>query len=216
MLLNNLCVFDFETTGLDPFTEHVTELAAVRLRGGREVGSLTTFVNFGGEVPDFITELTGITTAQCAAGLPPRTAFALLRNFIGQDTLVAHNAAFDCAFLEQMYGRLGASSGLANNFLCSKTLAVASTPGVVSLGLDKKGKALGPYTLANLCRHFDIELTGAHRALNDVRATAQLLDLLRATYNEEGTEALLNCCGMGPSHYPQRGLPAHAKALIQS
>ena len=215
-MLSSFCVFDFETTGLSPHTVHVTEIAAVRLRDGREVGSFHTLVDFGGEVPAFITELTGITTELCTQGLPPRTAFALLRNFIGTDVLVAHNAAFDVAYLEQMYARLGAASGVANNFLCTKTLAVASTPGVKSLGVDKKGKPLGPYTLANLCLHFEIALTSAHRAMNDVRATAQLLDLLRATYNEEGTVALLNCCGMGPRHYAQKGLPSHAISLIQS
>lgn len=203
-MLDNLIVFDFETTGLDPFTDHVTEIAAVRYRGGREVGSFHTLVDFGGVVPEFITGLTGITTELFAKGLPPRTAFALLRNFIGADVLVAHNAAFDVAYLEQMYGRLGASSGLANSFLCTKTLAVASVK-----------PAPANYKLVTLCAHFGIELTGAHRAMNDVRATAQLLDVLRATWNEEETVALLNCCGMGPKHYPQRGLPQHAKALVQ-
>ncbi|MBF9140819.1 3'-5' exonuclease [Hymenobacter properus] len=203
-MLNNLIVFDFETTGLNPFTDHVTEIAAVRLRGGREVGSFHTLVAFGGEVPADITKLTGITTELCAKGLPPRTAFALLRNFIGADVLVAHNAAFDVAYLEQMYARLGASGGVSNDFLCTKTLAVACVH-----------PAPANYRLGTLCQHFEIELTGAHRAMNDVRATAKLLDLLRATYNEEGTAALLNCCGMGPKHHPQRGLPAHAKPIVQ-
>ena len=216
-MLNNLCVIDFETTGLSPFEDHITEIAAVRLRGGREVGSLTTFVNFGGEVPALITGLTGITTELCSQGLPALLAFRLLRNFIGDDVLVAHNAAFDVAYLTQMYRRLGAFNTVQNDFLCTKTLAVASTPGVVSLGVNPhNGKPLGPYTLANLCLHFEIELVGAHRAMNDVRATAELLDVLRATYNEEATAQLINCCGMGPKHYPQRGLPAHAKPLIQS
>lgn len=203
-MLNNLIVFDFETTGLDPHTDHVTEIAAVRLRNGREVGSFHTLVNFGGEVPAFITRLTGITTDLCAQGLPALLAFRLLRNFIGSDVLVAHNAAFDVAYLEQMYRRLGAFTALQNDFLCTKTLAVAAVR-----------PAPDNYKLVTLCAHFEIPLTGAHRAMNDVRATAQLLDLLRAAYNEEATLALLNCCGMGPSHYPQRGLPAHAKPLVQ-
>ena len=203
-MLDQITVFDFETTGLNPMADHVTEIAAVRYRGGREVGSFHTLVAFGGEVPAEITKLTGITTELCSQGLPPRTAFALLRNFIGTDTLVAHNAAFDVAFLEQSYARLGATSGVANAFLCTKTLAVAAVHPVPT-----------NYKLVTLCAHFGIELTGAHRAMNDVRATAKLLDLLRATYNEEDTEALINCCGMGPKHYPQRGLPKHAKALVQ-
>lgn len=203
-MLHNICVFDFETTGLDPRTDHVTEIAAVRIRGGREVGSFHTLVNFGGEVPPFITELTGITTELCAQGLAPKLAFQLLRNFIGADVLVAHNAAFDVAYLDNMYRRLGAFTALQNDFLCTKTLAVACVrPRPTN------------YKLITLCQHFGIQLTGAHRAMNDVRATAQLLEVLRATYNDEDTLALLNCCGMGPSHYPQVGLPAHAKAIVQ-
>ena len=217
MLLNNLIVFDFETTGLSPHTDHVTEIAAVRLRNGREVGSFHTLVNFGGEVPAFITEMTGITTELCTQGLAPRTAFALLRNFIGTDALIAHNAAFDVAYLEQMYARLGATSGVANNFLCTKTLAVAVLPGVRSQGVNpKNGKPLGPYTLVNLCLLLEIELAGAHRAMNDVRATAKLLACLTAAEAPEAVAALLNHCGMGPRHYAQKGLPSHAIALIQS
>ena len=214
-MLTNLIVFDFETTGLDPHTHHVTEIAAVRLRGGVEVGSFHTLVAFGGEVPAFITNLTGITTELCAQGLAPRTAFALLRNFIGTDTLIAHNAAFDVAYLEQMYARLGATSSVTNNFLCTKTLAVAVLPGVASQGHSANGKPLGPYTLTNLCQLLEIELTGAHRAMNDVRATAQLLAHLTASTAPEAVAALINCCGMGPRHYAQKGLPSHAIALVQ-
>lgn len=215
-MLTNLIVFDFETTGLNPHTDHVTEIAAVRLRNGREVGSFHTLVDFGGPVPAFITSLTGITTELCAQGLPALLAFRLLRNFIGTDTLVAHNAAFDVAYLEQMYARLGATSGMANNFLCTKTLAVAVLPKVRSQGANpQNGKPLGPYTLLNLCQLLEIELTGAHRAMNDVRATAQLLAILLAP-NPAFATSLLNCCGMGPKHYPQVGLPSHAIPLIQS
>ena len=213
---HNCIVFDFETTGLNPLEDHVTEIAAVRIRDGREVGSFHTLVNFGGEVPAIITEMTGITTDLCTQGLAPKLAFQLLRNFIGTDVLVAHNAGFDVAYLEQMYARLGASSGVVNDFLCTKTLAVAAKPGVRSRGTNpKNGKPLGPYTLANLCLVFGIELTGAHRAMNDVRATAQLLTDLAALVGWSSAGSLLNCCGMGANHYPQVGLPAHAKPLVQ-
>ncbi len=213
---HNCIVFDFETTGLNPHEDHVTEIAAVRIRDGREVGSFHTLVNFGGEVPAFITEMTGITTELCRQGLPALLAFRLLRNFIGDDVLVAHNAAFDVAYLDQMYRRLGAFNTVHNDFLCTKTLAVAAKPGVRSLGTNpKNGKPLGPYTLANLCLHFGIELTGAHRAMNDVRATAQLLADLAALVGWASASSLLNCCGMGANHYPQVGLPAHAKPLVQ-
>lgn len=217
-MLNNLIVFDFETTGLSPFEDHVTEIAAVRYVGGHEVGSFSAILNHGAPLTAFITQLTGLTAEICAKGYAPALAFALLRNFMGDATLVAHNAAFDTAFLNQMYGRLGSSKGeLTNPFLCTKTLAVAVTGGrVPSHGIDPiKNKPLGPYTLANLCLHFEIPLEGAHRAMNDVRATWQLLDTLRALYNEEETLGLVNCCGMGPNHHPQRGLPAHAKPIVQ-
>jgi DNA polymerase-3 subunit epsilon/DNA polymerase-3 subunit alpha (Gram-positive type) len=102
----------------------------------------------------------GLTDEQIAKGRPQKLAFALLKNLIGDSTLIAHNAAFDLDFLNINYLRLG-STELMNNFLCTKTVAAFRYP--------------APHSLASLCERFGIVNAGAHRALNDVLATYQLL-----------------------------------------
>ncbi|GAA4349940.1 hypothetical protein GCM10023185_07100 [Hymenobacter saemangeumensis] len=215
-MLHNLVVFDFETTGFNPVTDRIDQLAALKFEGGQLVDAFCHLVRTGADVPQDCVDLNGITREMCdREGLNEELAFRLLRNFMGTATLVAHNASFDTSFLHQAYLRLGGKA-LTNNFICTKTLAVAHLPRLSSLGADARtGKPFGPHTLSNLCLHYGIVLEGAHRALNDVQATYKLLDMLRATWNEEEVVGFLNCCGRGPKHHPQRGLPPHAKNIIQ-
>jgi DNA polymerase III alpha subunit (gram-positive type) len=175
-MLECITVLDFETTGFNPEHEFVTEIGAARIRNGEITSTFSTLVNFGGVVLPNITDITGITTEMCAMGREARHSFALLRNFIGIDTIVAHNAPFDIAHLNRSYVRYGSQYPLENPFLCTVLLAQQYAIGVQSLGSDPRtGKPYGPYQLANLCLHFDIVNASAHRALADVEATATLL-----------------------------------------
>ena len=91
-------VVDLETTGAKPGPESITEIGAVKVRGGETVGEFSTLVNPGRPIPAFITSLTGITTAMTARA--PRIAAVIpsLIEFLcaGPSTVVAaHNARFD-------------------------------------------------------------------------------------------------------------------------
>lgn len=163
-MLNNLTILDFETTGLNPEWDFVTEIGAVRVRDGIVTGQFQTFVNFGGQMPAEISRLTGITQADVDAGKDPVKAFRILRAFIGNSVIVAHNAAFDVAFLNRAYNRYGSEGlTLSNDWLCTKRLAEVIMPGVIA-----------GYGLAALCEVFDIKQQGHHRALNDAFDTQQL------------------------------------------
>jgi DNA polymerase III alpha subunit (gram-positive type) len=192
--LDQLCILDFETTGFDPEHQFVTEIAVARMRHGEITGRFHELVNFGGVVPPNITELTGISTEMCGRGREPRHTFALLRNFIGTDTVVAHNAAFDMAWLNRSYVRYGASLPLASPFLCTVLLAQQVLGQIPSLGADPRtGKPYGPHQLGNLCLHYGIVRDTAHRAMSDVNDTATLVQKL--FYDAES-----NCQGwLGPS-----------------
>lgn len=169
-MLTNLCILDFETTGFDPEHEFVTEIGVARVRNGKITSRFETLVNFGGIVSAKITELTGITTEACQLGKEPRTAFALLRNFIGTDTIVCHNAAFDIAFLNRSYVRYGASTALSNPFLCTALLAQQYTLAREIPPVNVK--------LETLCSYFGIVRDTAHRAMSDVVDTVQVLEQL--------------------------------------
>src|SRR5207302_6320691 len=64
------CVFDLETTGGSPQTCAITEIGAVKVRGGEVLGEFATLVNPGVPIPPAITYLTGITNAMVAPAPP--------------------------------------------------------------------------------------------------------------------------------------------------
>ena len=57
------CVIDLETTGGDANVEAITEIGAVKIRGGEVVGTFQTLVDPGRAIPPTITVITGITNA---------------------------------------------------------------------------------------------------------------------------------------------------------
>ena len=60
------CVLDLETTGGTAADGGITEIGAVKVRGGECLGTFQTFVNPGCPIPRQITVLTGITEAMVA------------------------------------------------------------------------------------------------------------------------------------------------------
>ena len=94
-------MLDFETTGLSPaMGDRITEVAALRIVGGAGHRALCVAGQLRRAHPSFITGLTGITQEMVDAAPPVRTVVPELLDFIGGDTLSAHNASFDEKFLE--------------------------------------------------------------------------------------------------------------------
>ena len=102
-------VFDLETTGLNPASEEMTEIAAVRVVEGEIRDSFQTYVNPHKPIPAEITELTGISdeTVADAPDLDKAVPEFLKWAGEGQYPLVAHNAGFDMGFLRTACQRLG-------------------------------------------------------------------------------------------------------------
>ena len=96
-------VVDLETTGGPPGAQAMTEIGAVRVRGGVVDAEFTTLVNPGIAIPAQITVLTGITNAMVVDAPPvgeALTSFLQWAHLSRQDTvLVAHNARFDVGHL---------------------------------------------------------------------------------------------------------------------
>jgi DNA polymerase-3 subunit epsilon/DNA polymerase-3 subunit alpha (Gram-positive type) len=163
-VLENITVFDFETSGLDPEKDRVIEVAAIKISNGKLVGEFSTIINQPIELTDRITEVTGITTAELKSGMDELLAFKLFNQFI-KDTqiLVAHNAAFDMQFLHYTLTRLAGRS-FNNSFIDTLTIS--------------RDRHFYPHTLGDMCGRYDIPLIGAHRALNDVHGCWELLKKL--------------------------------------
>ena len=160
------CVVDLETTGGSNEYNSITEIGAVKYRGGEEIGRFTTLVNPQCAIPPFITVLTGITdTMVCNAPAIEEVLDSLLE-FIGDSVLVAHNARFDIGFINASLVRDGREK-LTNRVLDTVGLARRLVGGEVE-----------NCKLSTLAASLGFANQTSHRAINDVLATGDLLHLL--------------------------------------
>lgn len=95
-------MLDIETTGLNPYRDHVTELGAVKVRNNEIVDQYSQLVVYprSNRIPSFITKLNGITEEQLIdKGIPVKEVITAFRKFIGTDTIIGYNVNFDLNFL---------------------------------------------------------------------------------------------------------------------
>lgn len=192
----NFVVFDFETTGLNPETDRVIELAAIRVCGGKIISEFSTLVN-NGPVSEKITEITGITNDELKYGLSEVAAFKYLSHFIMQlhgTILVAHNAAFDLAFMHFGMKRVFNSGGTFD------------TPFFDTLTISRD-RHYYPHKLTDMCDRYGITLDGAHRALNDVYGCWELFKKL---HEEEPVDGWINKLGYLSKYGPPNWVPENA------
>nr|WP_305823200.1 3'-5' exonuclease [Massilia brevitalea] len=159
-----IVMLDFETTGLSPaMGDRITEVAALRIEGGRITDRYVSLVNCGVRIPSFITALTGITQQMVDSAPSASSVVPELLDFIGGDTLSAHNASFDEKFLVAEAERLQRSCGHAA-LVCSLKLSRRVFPNLAS------------YKLGQLSRQLGIAFRGsAHRAEADAEVAAEVL-----------------------------------------
>jgi DNA polymerase-3 subunit epsilon len=100
-------VLDLETTGGSAGTDSITEVGAVKVRGGVQLGELATLVDPGTGVPPGIVALTGITSAMIAGAPRLPQVLPSVLEFLRGAVLVAHNAPFDAGFLRAACQRHG-------------------------------------------------------------------------------------------------------------
>lgn len=158
-------VVDLETTGASPVTCRVTEIGAVKVRGGEVLGEFATLVNPEERIPPFIAVLTGITDQMVASAPRLDSLLAAFFEFCGSDAvLVAHNAPFDVGFLQAACHR-GQHVWPRYPVIDTARLARAA------LTRDEAPNC----KLATLARLFRSPTTPSHRALEDARATVHVL-----------------------------------------
>jgi DNA polymerase-3 subunit epsilon len=157
-------VVDLETTGGSAASCEITEIGAVRVRGGEVLGEFQSLVNPASSIPPFIAVLTGITDAMVAGAPRLEQALPAFLEFARGAVLVAHNAPFDLGFLRAGCDRLDLPwpepEHLDTARLARRVLTRDEAP-------DCK--------LATLARLFRAETTPVHRALADARATVDVL-----------------------------------------
>jgi DNA polymerase-3 subunit epsilon len=176
-------VVDLETTGGSPLTCAITEIGAVKVRGGQVVGELSTLVNPGRPIPAFISVLTGITDAMVLDAPRIDAALAAFLEFARGSVLVAHNAPFDISFLKAATAAGGRDWP---GFTVVDTVHLARQVLVRGEVPNRK--------LATLARLFGSPDTPDHRALHDARATVHVLHGLLERVGSLGVHSLEELC----------------------
>ena len=160
-------VVDLETTGTSPDTDEITELGAVRVRGGEVQSELSTFVAIEGHMPAHVRRLTGISPEDLHGAPSLGEVMATFLEFSRGAVLVAHNSRFDLGFLRTAAARTG-HDWPEPPALC--TLALARR--VLHPGETRS------HRLAELAHHLGATVEPTHRALADARATVDVLHAL--------------------------------------
>jgi DNA polymerase III epsilon subunit family exonuclease len=154
-------VVDIETTGLDPVSNEIIEIGAIKISGGEVKDIFNKLIRPTAQISPEITNLTGITQDMVADSPPIKDVLPGFLNFIGDCTLIAHNVDFDIPFLKVSIQKWLKAS-LDNPTICTLLLSRAILPN------------LGNHKLHTVARYFKIEISGRHRAIGDAEATLQV------------------------------------------
>jgi DNA polymerase III epsilon subunit family exonuclease len=160
-------VLDLETSGGAPHLgAGITEIGAVKVKGGEHLETFSTLVNPRHPIPSYITALTGIDDA--LVNDAPSIDFVLpdLFQFLGDEStvFVAQNAPFDLSFLKaaaRLHGHPWPAFRILDTAILARRVLTREEAPNCKLG-----------TLAQV---FGAEVTPNHRALDDAKATVDVL-----------------------------------------
>ncbi len=159
------CVVDLETTGGSAQGgSMITEIGAVKVRGGEVLGEFATLVNPHTQIPPFIAVLTGITNSMVSEAPPIESVLPAFLEFAAGTVLVAHNAPFDVGFLSWFAARQG---------LPWPAFEVLDTAKIARRVITRDDAP--NCKLSSLARVFRSSTAPNHRALSDARATVDVL-----------------------------------------
>lgn len=153
-------IFDIETTGLTPGKDRITEIGAVKLKGGEIIDKYQSLVNPQIPIPDKIVTLTGITSEMVQDAPLIEDVLPSFLEFIGDAVLVAHNATFDVNFIRHFADSIGKS--VTNSVIDTLSLSRVLLPHLNRHKLNIVADELG------------VILENHHRAVDDAEATAQI------------------------------------------
>jgi DNA polymerase III epsilon subunit family exonuclease len=192
-------VLDLETTGGPPAGGGIVEVGAVKVRGGEQLGELATLVEPAQRLPAFVSALTGLTPRMVDGAPPIGVVLPSLLEFLGDAVLVAHNAPYDAGFLKAACAESGYEWPAP---VVLDTAALARRVLVADEVRDRR--------LATLAAHFHTTVRPTHRALDDARATVEVLHALIARLGSYGVHTLRDAVefvrAVSPVQRRKRGL----------
>lgn len=169
-MIDSFICLDLETTGLNPKTDKIIEIGAIRIENGVETGTFETFVNPGRLLEERIVELTGIKDEDLKDAPPIQEVLPQFLEFAKKLPLLGHSVMFDFSFIKK---------AAVNQKLTFER------EGIDTLKIARKYLTELPHrSLGYLCEHYQLPHQ-AHRALEDARATIRLYKILWEQFGEQ-------------------------------
>jgi DNA polymerase-3 subunit epsilon len=176
-------VLDLETSGGAPHLgARITEIGAVKVRGGEVLGKFQTIVNPETPIPSFITALTGITDQMVSSSPRIAEVFPVLLEFLGSENetvFVAHNAPFDLSFLK--------AAATTSEYRWPKYMVIDTAK--LARQILSRDEVVN-CKLGTLAEFFNTTVSPTHRALDDALATVDVLHALIGRVGSLGINTL--------------------------
>lgn len=164
--IDDYVLVDIETTGLSPIYDDIIEIGAIKVKNNQMIDSYNQLIKIDRNLPEMITELTGITDEMLKTGKLPQVVLEEFVEFVKDDVIIGHNVNFDLGFLQNKSKKyLGYN--LSNDYIDTLFLARKLVPNSIN------------HKLGTLAKLFNISYEGAHRGLKDVEITYELYNRLR-------------------------------------
>ena len=154
-------IVDIETTGLDPVANEIIEIGAIKIENREIKDIFNKLVRPERQVPENITNLTGITQEMVASEFPIKPIISQFVTFIGSTIIVAHNAEFDTSFLKNSMKKW-LNKDMDNLIVCTVLIARDILPNLEN------------HKLHTVAKYFGLEVTNRHRAIGDAELTYQI------------------------------------------
>lgn len=168
-------VIDLETTGLNPLTESIIEVAGLKVRNGNVVDAFSSLVSPKTPLSEFVQEFTGISEQMLWDAPQAEEVIPHFISFIGEDPVVGHNVVFDVSFLQRWIYEC-TEADFSNDFIDTLRFARKVYP------------ELSHHKLSDLIDYLHLTSDTFHRALGDCQMTHTLFQRIeRDTLKTYGT-----------------------------
>ena len=176
-LIKNMsfCVFDLETTGGNHKHDKIIEIGLIKIENLKIIKEATYLINPEMKIPEFIQKLTNISQNDVSSSDKIEDVIDEVVEFMGNSILVAHNTSFDVPFLNSVLRRLKRPE-LQNKSICTNLMTKYLIPDILNSNMNY------------MSRIFSIKHKKAHRALDDAKASADLLLKYLEIFIEKGIQ----------------------------
>lgn len=171
-----ICV-DCESTGLEPETDRIIEIAIARFTFDKVLNQYETLIDPECPIPQISQEIHKITVEMIAGKPKVREVLPQVLKMMQGHAVVGHGIGFDLALIEAEAKR--------NQIPCN----LREIPFIDTLRMARLYGESPVNSLEMLRKHFNIQPEGAHRAMSDVIVNIEVFKYLAKSYKT--TEELL-------------------------